>query len=111
MLRTIKTLTSLSKAVFKSSNTIKVSKNSKASLNLQYYFNYSSINNNDKIKAALSGIMVDVQGQPKSIIDSGLVVHYKFEDSLNKVVVVVNTGKEFAKVKNVLKRSLLKSGF
>lgn len=55
--------------------------------------------------------MVDVQGQPKSIIDSGLVVHYKFEDSLNKVVVVVNTGKEFAKVKNVLKRSLLKSGF
>lgn len=76
-------------------------------------FNFSSSSSgsdNEKIKNALNSIQVDVKGEKKSILDSGIVSGYGFDEKISKNVVTVSLVKDFPKIRALLVRTLTGQG-
>ena len=68
------------------------------------HFYFSNNVHDDRIRTLLSGLMIDVKGEKKSMLASGIVANHAYDDQARKVTIVLRIEKDFAKIRNVLTR-------
>jgi Mrp family chromosome partitioning ATPase len=56
-------------------------------------------------------MQVEVNGKTTSLQDSGLIAHQFLDAETKKLSIVLNISKDYMKIKNTLKQSLLSAGF
>ena len=74
-------------------------------------FYFSQNIHDEKIKNLLSGIMIDVKGEKKSMLNSGIITNHAYDEKASKVTIVLKIEKDFAKIRNVLTRLFRNEGY
>lgn len=74
-------------------------------------FSFCNSIHDDRIRSLLSGIVIDVKGEKKTMLSSGIVVNHSYDKQASKVTIVLKIEKDFAKIRNVLTRLFRNEGY